>query len=145
MVLTHLSKKCSLKLMNLGCNANDVPIITFTFYSVHHVRSYTSTAVGCTPHATYLSCIPLSGGYTQRNLRVCSVSSCLVMLFTLFKPPSPSPHCCLLLSFCSTVLHSTTCGLSASLTVFLLLPFSGSFNITIFNIQWTFLFRFLIF
>lgn len=51
MVLTHLSKKCSLKLMNLGCDANDVPIIMFTFYSVHHVRSYTSTAVGCTPHA----------------------------------------------------------------------------------------------
>ena len=71
MVLTHLSKKCSLKLMNLGCDANDVPIIMFTFYGVHHVRSYTSTAVGCTPHAD-LPFLHPSLVATQRRTSECA-------------------------------------------------------------------------
>ena len=146
MVLTHVSKKCSLKLMSLGCDAKGVPITLFTFYSVHHVRSCTSTAVRMhipwwLPFPAFLSC----DVYTQGNLRVCLVTSCLVRLFTQMNSTSPSSHCYLPESFYSILLNSTACGLSASFAIFLLLPFSGPFNITIFNIQWTCLFSSLLF
>ena len=146
MVSTHVSKKCSLKLMSLGCDDKGVPIILFTFYSVHPVRSCTSTTVRMhipcwLTFPAFLSC----DVHTQGNLRVCLLTSCLIRPFTVMRSPSPSSRCYLLESFCSVLLNSTAYGLSISFTVFLLLPFSGPFNITIFNIQWTCLFSSLLF
>lgn len=113
-------------------------------------RPCTSSTVGCTSLTDLLFLhfslwwilSPNRDNSDSRGVLSVFVVTLIKRPFTLIKQPSPSFHYCLLMPFCSLSFIQQYADFGISLTVFLLLPFCGSFSITIFSMQWTVRFLF---